>query len=115
MFSILGSSDHIPDLTSIFALIASAFWSGVLSFMLDWLYHAGFECSSFQATPGKMAISVIVTDMEGKRISFGRATGRHFGKIISGLILCIGFMMAGWTQKKQALHDMLADCLVVKK
>ncbi len=60
-----------------------------------------------------MALGIKVTDLDGNRISFGRATGRYFGKIISGMIFYIGFMMAGWTQKKQALHDMLAGCLVI--
>jgi uncharacterized RDD family membrane protein YckC len=51
--------------------------------------------------------------MSGNRISFGRATGRYFGKIVSGVILYIGFLMAGFTQQKQALHDIMASCLVV--
>jgi uncharacterized RDD family membrane protein YckC len=83
--------------------------------VMRWLYYAFFEASEFQATPGKMALGLIVTDEEGVRIGFGRATGRYFGKILSGLILYIGFMMAGWTQKKQALHDILAKTLVVRK
>ena len=53
--------------------------------------------------------------MDGNRIYFGRANGRYWGKIISGLILGIGYIMAGFTEKKQALHDMMAGCLVVKK
>ncbi len=93
--------------------------SGVTIFLvrliIAWLYWAGMESSDQQATLGKMAIGIKVTDLEGERISFGRATGRYFGKIISGLILCIGFMMAGWTAKKQALHDLMAGTLVVKK
>jgi uncharacterized RDD family membrane protein YckC len=80
-----------------------------------WLYFAFFESSRLQATPGKLAISSRVTDLEGNRISFGRATGRFFGKYVSELILMIGFMMAGWTKKKQALHDMMAGTLVVKR
>jgi uncharacterized RDD family membrane protein YckC len=61
-----------------------------------------------------MMLGLRVTDMSGSKISFGQATGRYFGMIISGLILCIGYMMAGFTQHKQALHDMLAGCLVVR-
>jgi len=72
------------------------------------------ESSESQATLGKRAVSIKVTDMNGNRISFGRATGRDFAKIISGLPLFIGFMMAGWTSKKQALHDMIAETLVIK-
>jgi uncharacterized RDD family membrane protein YckC len=79
-----------------------------------WLYFALMESSASQATLGKMALSIKVTDLEGRRIGFGRATGRWFGKFISGAILYIGFMMAGWTAKKQALHDMMAGTLVVR-
>ena len=86
----------------------------VLGFVIQWLYFALMESGSGQATLGKMALSIRVTDLEGQRIGFGRATGRYFGKLISSLILCIGYMMAGWTQKKQALHDMMAGTLVVR-
>ncbi|MGP8049624.1 MAG: RDD family protein [Desulfobaccales bacterium] len=82
---------------------------------VPWLYFALMESSSHQATLGKMALGLKVTDLEGERISFGKATGRYFGKIVSGLILYIGFMMAGWTRKKQALHDLMAGTLVVKR
>ncbi len=73
------------------------------------------ESSSQQATLGKIALGIMVTDLSGNRISFARASGRHFTKILSGIILYIGFIMAGFTEKKQALHDIIADCLVVKK
>jgi uncharacterized RDD family membrane protein YckC len=87
----------------------------ILIFVGVWLYFALMESSRKQATLGKMSLGIIVTDLLGQRISFGKATGRYFGKIISSLILCIGFMMAGWTQKKQALHDIMADTLVILK
>ena len=82
---------------------------------LQWLYFTLFESSSKQATPGKMAMGILVTDLDGRRISFGRANGRYWGKIISGIILMIGYIMAGFTEKKQALHDILAGCLVVRQ
>jgi uncharacterized RDD family membrane protein YckC len=78
----------------------------------DWLYEAFMESSSYQATLGKMIFGMKVTDLYGNRISFARATGRHFAKIISGMILGIGFIMAGFTERKQGLHDMLAGTLV---
>ena len=87
----------------------------IIGIILNWLYFTLFECSSRQATLGKMALGIIVTDMDGNRISFGRANGRYWGKIISSLTLFIGYIMAGFTEKKQALHDMMAGCLVVKK
>lgn len=82
--------------------------------ILGWLYYAFMESSSKQATVGKMALGLKVTDMNGGRISFLNATGRYFGKIVSHLILYIGFIMAGLTEKKQGLHDIMAGCLVVK-
>lgn len=81
----------------------------------QWLYFALMESSSKQATLGKMALGIIVTDMNGNKISFGRATGRYFGKILSGVILYIGYLMVAFTEKKQGLHDMIAGCLVVSK
>jgi uncharacterized RDD family membrane protein YckC len=73
------------------------------------------ESSSNQATLGKMAVGIKVTDEFGHRISFARTSGRHFAKYISALILMIGYIMAGITQKKQALHDTIAGTLVVRK
>lgn len=86
-----------------------------LAFILPWLYNALMESSSQQASLGKMALGIVVTDGSGRRISFARATGRHFGKIISGLILYIGYLMIAFTQRKQGLHDLMADSLVVLK
>lgn len=80
-----------------------------------WLYFALMESSSQQGTLGKMALGIKVADMNGARISFGRATGRYFAKFISGLTLGIGYIMAGFTQQKQALHDIIAGCLVINK
>lgn len=85
----------------------------VFGTLLGWLYFAGFESSSFQATLGKNVLNMNVTDLEGRRISFAKATGRHFGKIISTITLLIGYLMAGFTEKKQTLHDKMAGCLVV--
>lgn len=98
----------------------SVFFIGILvvsliSIVVQWLYFALMESSSKQATLGKMALGIIVTDLDGNRISFGRASGRYFGKILSGLILCIGYIMAGFSEKKQALHDMIAGCLVINQ
>lgn len=82
----------------------------------QWLYFALLESSTRQATLGKMAIGLIVTDMEGERMTFARATGRYFAKIVTGLVpLAIGWIMAGFTEKKQALHDFIAATLVLKK
>ena len=81
----------------------------------NWLYFALMESSKYQGTLGKMAVKIKVADENGDPISFGRATGRHFGKIISGIIIYIGYIMAAFTEKKQALHDMMAGTLVLNK
>ncbi|MFH1638773.1 MAG: RDD family protein [Chloroflexota bacterium] len=83
--------------------------------VVGWLYTAVLESSPRQATIGKMALGIIVTDMAGRRISFSRATARYFGRMVSGLIFGIGFLTIAFTEKKQGLHDMMAGCLVVKK
>jgi uncharacterized RDD family membrane protein YckC len=93
-----------------------AILGGGVTFILlvfgNWLYEAFMESSSYQATLGKMIFGMKVTDLNGNRISFERATGRHFAKWLSGLILCIGYIMVGFTERKQGLHDLLAGTLV---
>jgi uncharacterized RDD family membrane protein YckC len=100
----------------IFALMGFVFLLATASLVLTWLYHALMESSEWQATLGKKALGLVVTDMAGQRVSFARSTGRHFGKIITNLVpLFIGYIMAGFTAKKQALHDMMAGCLVLRR
>ena len=82
--------------------------------LVPWLYYVLCESSAWQATPGKLALGLRVTNEYGRRIGFGRATGRFFGKFLSGFILDIGYMLAGWTARKQALHDLMAGCCVVR-
>jgi hypothetical protein len=91
---------------------AGSFVGGVAGFFLPWIYEAAMLSSKKQATLGKMAFGMVVTRVDGSPLTFGRATGRHFAKYISGLTLGIGFVMAAFTQKKQALHDLIADTLV---
>ena len=80
--------------------------------IVGWLYAAVMESSEWQATVGKRVLGLWVTDEEGRRISFGRATIRHFSKIVSAIILCIGFLMVAFTDRKQGLHDKMASTLV---
>jgi uncharacterized RDD family membrane protein YckC len=88
---------------------------GIIVGLASLLYFPVFEGSALQATPGKLALSIKVTDLQGGRIGFGRALLRTLCKILSSLILMIGYIMAGFTARKQALHDMIAGCLVVAK
>jgi uncharacterized RDD family membrane protein YckC len=101
-------------------MMAAIFGLSILAILLlistgSWLYHTLMESSRYQATLGKLALGSIVTDLNGQRISFARANGRFFGKFISSAIFNIGYLMAGFTEKKQALHDILAGTLVIQK
>ena len=87
----------------------------LVGLIVNWLYFASMESSQVQGTLGKLALGIKVTNLDGQRISFGRATGRHFVKILSWIILGIGCVMAAFTKKKQALHDMVANCLVANR
>jgi uncharacterized RDD family membrane protein YckC len=97
------------------AIIAAASAVALLMFVVQVLYFSLMESSKFQGTVGKIALGLIVTDTNGGKLDFVKALIRNLGKIISSLILCIGYIMAGFTEKKQALHDMIASTLVVKK
>jgi len=87
----------------------------VVGGIVGWLYFAIMESSASQGTLGKMALGIKVTDLQGNQIGFARATGRYFGKIVSAVILLIGYFMCLFTEKKQCLHDLMAGCLVVRK
>ena len=104
-----------PDLQGLLPMIHAMLRLALLRMVLHWLYYSLLESSAWQATLGKKALGLEVTDLDGNRISFGRATGRFFAKFISWIILFIGFIMAGFTEKKQALHDILAGTLVIRK
>jgi len=110
--SMAGSSAQLGQDTMLqLVSIATSAWSIVIG----WGYFAGMECSPLQATLGKLAVGLYVTDLDRNRLSIGRATGRYLGKIVSGIILGIGFFMAGWNENKQGLHDMIAGTLVWTK
>jgi uncharacterized RDD family membrane protein YckC len=93
--------------------IAGPIWA--LGIGIQIAYFAYFESSEKQATFGKQALGLVVTDMNGDRITFGKAVIRYFAKFLSALILMIGYIMQPFTEKKQALHDMIAGTLVFKK
>ena len=96
-------------------MLGTGYWLFQLFSMLVGIaYFAGMESSSWQATLGKKALGLIVVGEDGGRISLLRAIGRYLGKILSSLILLIGFIMVAFTARKQGLHDMLASTYVVK-
>ena len=88
---------------------------GLLALMIvgPWLYQAILESSPRQATLGKIACGIKVTDLQGNRVSFGRATGRYFAGWITGMTWLIGYLMVAFTKRRQALHDMIAETVVV--
>ena len=86
----------------------------LVSLVVTWLYFALMESSARGATVGKMAVGLRVVTEQGNRLSFLNATGRFFAKLISAIILCIGFLMVAFTDRKRGLHDMIASTLVVK-
>ena len=97
-------------------VFTATFGAGMaIGFFASWLYEAFMTSSEWQATVGKRVMSIVVTDLNGNRMSFARATGRHFAKYISVFLLGIGFVIAAFTAKKQALHDMIAETLVMKR
>jgi uncharacterized RDD family membrane protein YckC len=99
-----------------FLIIGMFLVAATASVLVTWLYHAFMESSEWQATVGKRALGLIVTDMAGQRVSFGRSSGRHFGKIITNLVpALLGYIMAAFTEKRQALHDLMAGCLVLRR
>jgi uncharacterized RDD family membrane protein YckC len=110
---------HILDLLILVIPLAMLSFLFIFGFIVQivaiWLYFALQESSVHQATLGKRALNIYVTDLYGRRLSFGQATGRYFAKIISTLILCIGYIMVAFTEKKQGLHDMIAGTMVLRK
>jgi uncharacterized RDD family membrane protein YckC len=109
---------HTQDMTTI---LPRLFFLLVVYLVASWLYWALMESSSWQATLGKKALGLRVTDLAGSRPTFGRASGRFFaGRGIScipsvgGLYFLVDCIMAGFTEKKQALHDIIASCFVIR-
>jgi uncharacterized RDD family membrane protein YckC len=96
---------------------ALAGWASLyicLYIVVYWIYHAGMESSRWRATLGKKALGVVVTDLAGDRISFGRASVRYFAQLVSVLTFMIGYLIQPFTQRRQALHDKIVGTLVVR-
>lgn len=87
---------------------------GLLDMLVSFFYYVGLESSEKQATLGKLVMNIKVTDTNGRRIGFGQATIRYLGKILSGFLLMIGYLMVAFTEKKQGLHDLIAKTYVIQ-
>ena len=111
----IGQGEDISDDVATFVGVGFFLGFLVMTVGVRWLYYALSESSSWQGTLGKKLLNLTVTDLDGQPISFGRASGRYFSKFITNLIpLAIGYILAGFTEKKQAIHDMIASCLVLR-
>ena len=111
-----------PPAAMIGALIGFIALAIVVLVVGEWLYFSLMESSTWQGTLGKKAIGLFVTDLEGRRVTFGRASGRFaagrlLGRVpgIGGLYFIVSCICAGFTERKQALHDMIAGTLVLRK
>ncbi|WP_019569050.1 MULTISPECIES: RDD family protein [unclassified Thioalkalivibrio] len=93
---------------------ADTAWTFV-NILVGWFYFAGMHSSQYRATIGKMAVGLRVVDWHGERISFARATGRHFAEFLSGLLFMIGYLMVAFTRQRRALHDFIAETWVVRR
>jgi uncharacterized RDD family membrane protein YckC len=87
----------------------------LVGFILMWLYYALMESSKYQGTLGKMILNLKITDLNYNKISFEKATLRFLGKFLSIITFGIGFLMIGFTEKKQGLHDKISNCIVIKE
>jgi uncharacterized RDD family membrane protein YckC len=118
MIAVLGMGLKLPEsnapVTQVPTPVGVFLAMEALLLVLQWLYFAIMESSHWRGTLGKRALGIAVTDMNGKRISFSRASSRFFGKLISSATFLVGYIMAAFTQRKQALHDIIASTLVVK-
>ena len=83
--------------------------------LVSGLYYIGMESSGTQATLGKMAVGIKVTDADGRRLGRGRALGRWASHLLCYMTLYIGYIMAAFTERKRGLHDMVASTLVVDR
>lgn len=111
-----GFTNYMQSLMDPQHIFSSTYWINIgLSLIVGIGYFVVMESSARQATFGKSMVGIKVVNYKGERISFLKSLGRYLSKIPSALILLIGFIMAGFTEKKQALHDMMASTLVVKK
>ena len=115
VYGLLATAVPAGDIGSESIIIEAGVLGVIWGIAADCLYFTTLESSSMQATPGKVVLNLIVTNYEFKRIGFRQANVRYWGKFASSLILCIGFLMVAFTERKQALHDQLAGTLVIVK
>jgi uncharacterized RDD family membrane protein YckC len=97
-----------PELFGIIFLLVPVFW------IIQWLYESLLTSSRWQGTLGKRILRLKVTDDFGNKITFARATGRFFGKILSGMVMYVGFIMVAFMERKRGLHDIICSTQVLR-
>ncbi len=109
------STNQAEAMSMMGSFMAMAGISQVVFLVIQTLYHSLMESSNYQGSIGKIVLGIKATDMDGAKLDFGKALVRNLCKIISSFILLIGYIMAAFTEKRQGLHDMIANTLVIKK
>ncbi|MBS1854044.1 MAG: RDD family protein [Acidobacteria bacterium] len=110
----LGTADLEGNPAALFAAFGAIGLLGLVSLAISCAYESIFV-AQMGATPGKMALGMRVVRPDGSRVDLGRAVGRYFAKMLSGIILCIGYIMVGFDAEKRGLHDMICDTRVVRQ
>jgi len=113
MLAFGGFSGGLGNAEAVGAVAQVAYY--LMYFIAAPIYYAGMESSARQATLGKLAIGIKVCDLQGRRLGFAHALGRWAAAALSYITFYVGFLMAAFTEKKQALHDLIASTLVVDK
>jgi len=101
-----------PELAAQILRLELIAWGG--AWLIELIYRAAFEASSWQATIGKRLLGLSVCTAEGHRMSFPRAALRHIAKLASAIPFQLGFLMIGLHDRKQGLHDLLARTYVLR-
>ena len=109
-----GWTDTDLPAETITAILGAVLTVAFLALLGSWLYYAFLQSASRQATLGQMALGIRVTDLEGRRVTFGRASARYFATVLTGLTFGIGYLMMLITARKQTLHDLVARTLVLR-
>lgn len=109
----MSDPDQVAGMVATIAAAMGTVW--ILAMIIQILYFTFMESSKYQATVGKLALGLMVTDVNGAKLDFTKALVRNLCRIISNITMLIGYIIAGFTEKKQALHDIIAGTLVVKK
>jgi len=104
----------LPASGSFDPMLPTAWWAGTFEVVIDWLYAAFLISSPWRATLGQAVMDLHVTDLDGDRITFGRASARYFAQVLNLVTLGFGVLMQVFTARRQALHDLVSGTVVVR-